>query len=85
MGGNGVVHHGGSNKSIVLLSTSRYESTIKMLGLTFESSTTKTVGGDRYLVFTIYMTGLGGNGEVHHGDHNNSFVIKSTIHEYVTI
>ena len=56
--------------------------------LKFESSTIKTVGEDRfssYEFFTIYKTKLGGNGEVHHGDHNGSIVIKSTIHDEVTI
>ena len=36
-------------------------------------------------VFTIYKTKYGGNGEVHHGDHNGSIVIKSTIHYEMTI
>ena len=48
----------------------------------------KTVGEDScrsYEFFTIYKTKLGGNGEVHHGDHNGSIVTKSTIHNEVTI
>ena len=36
-------------------------------------------------VFTIYKTKYDGNGEVHHGDHNASIIIKSTIYNEMTI
>ena len=41
LGGNAEVHRGDPSGSIVLQSASRYESTIKKLGLKFESSAVK--------------------------------------------